>query len=98
DYKVTGVQTCALPIFMQQPDGHGEVDRVTVVDRDDLRCVRDGLAKAWRSFLRGEDEGAGFVHGMCGVERAACSHHGDERLLRPRSEERRVGKGCRSRE
>src|SRR5256885_2013755 len=81
DYKVTGVQTCALPICAEV---------ATDVERFE-RAAREGLASGDRSAL----------------EAAAALYRGD--LLpddpyeswadgpRDRSEERRVGKECRSR-
>src|SRR2546426_4406529 len=71
DYKVTGVQTCALPI-----SGHRHAPRVRPVDAGD-QVEQRGLARP-----RG-------------------AHEGEELPLRDverdRSEERRVGKECRSR-
>src|SRR5205807_3379178 len=66
DYKVTGVQTCALPISVRQ---------------------RARLAVALASGL--------LVIGLAGALSAHMAQ-GNEQLVR-RSEERRVGKECRSR-
>src|SRR3989454_5556822 len=68
DYKVTGVQTCALPIFAPDADG-------PVVTAD----ARGGALEEQLGALGGVD----LV-----VERLGA---------RGRSEERRVGKECRSR-
>src|SRR5256885_3961676 len=66
DYKVTGVQTCALPISYRHPVG----DRIRRIDDERVRGVDPG-----------EDLDLG----------AEIAPLGD------RSEERRVGKECRSR-
>src|SRR5205807_5235346 len=66
DYKVTGVQTCALPICPS-----------------DAEAQRAGLTR-----------GAAAVHG--GVDVVGLLEAGEAQRL-GRSEERRVGKECRSR-
>src|SRR5205807_9338875 len=71
DYKVTGVQTCALPIY-------GHDDDFFVGPIPELLPQRLAIGKRRRIE-------AGDVSGELVV------------LLRPRSEERRVGKECRSR-
>src|SRR5256885_7135310 len=78
DYKVTGVQTCALPI-----------------------CERAGRPRVQLAVLRARDEDRGDAGNQ------EDPTHGDEEAARPvvdrgraadkRSEERRVGKECRSR-
>src|SRR5256885_4345588 len=79
DYKVTGVQTCALPISEVVVE-----ERVEELGRDALgRSRRDARALARRRIVAARDERPQ------GDER-----DGDER---GRSEERRVGKECRSR-
>src|SRR3712207_8842029 len=77
DIGVTGVQTCALPIYaLGVADREGLDDRSPGVVADDVdRVEAEGVAEA------GEDVGVA-------VERE---------LLVVRSEERRVGKECRSR-
>src|SRR5205807_3849556 len=47
DYKVTGVQTCALPICQPSPDSSGLWNRATVgvVSVSDSRDYLDGLMK-----------------------------------------------------
>src|SRR5256885_12703298 len=73
DYKVTGVQTCALPIYRRR---RPERDR-------GLRRLPDALpALIVRDAVPGAEEGLRL--------RAVED-------LRDRSEERRVGKECRSR-
>src|SRR5256885_6758110 len=64
DYKVTGVQTCALPISVSR------------------QASRTHLGDFLRDACRLTGTHLGCEHGVCG----AC-----------RSEERRVGKECRSR-
>src|SRR5256886_4625677 len=80
DLTVTGVQTCALPIYL--------------------------LGVQWCSsiFPGRAPEGMVLLRAMCGGwHRAEVAGWDDERLLRAvraelqRSEERRVGKECRSR-
>src|SRR5688500_20309296 len=74
DYKVTGVQTCALPI-----SGIAEDGVIPALDADG----REQLAADFQAFAAGE-LAEDFL-----VRRA--------RQARRRSEERRVGKACRSR-
>src|SRR5256885_3864010 len=78
DYKVTGVQTCALPILR-------EIDsRPAIVQR-----VRLALSGDPRWTVLGNDP----------TRLAALAHLRDlkQQLAEIRSEERRVGKECRSR-
>src|SRR3712207_8105455 len=78
DIGVTGVQTCALPIFVALP---GEVaGRSPAIDHfEPLPDALDGVARR-SGYARHRD--------------AAVRPH---RAERARSEERRVGKECRSR-
>src|SRR2546426_8445579 len=71
DYKVTGVQTCALPI---SPFRHGYLRQYGVSASGGSTSRRYSVAAQWDGF--------GGVYGLPGSER---------------SEERRVGKECRSR-
>src|SRR3712207_8828830 len=72
DIGVTGVQTCALPIWM---------------NADERRCRRNSLDRINRSNrIRGD----GFT--VPGSQRCCAPEYQGER-----SEERRVGKECRSR-
>src|SRR5256885_3275620 len=80
DYKVTGVQTCALPIFAMQPDGGnnwlvGAIRRVSRTSPQEARVGIETLSRAPKVMKF-------RVRGL-----------GEE----TRSEERRVGKECRSR-
>src|SRR5256885_5413775 len=77
DYKVTGVQTCALPISHLCPANHS---------RD---VPRIGVSIAVESLTSRSFEG-GRAKGPLGLFWRTEAGHG-------RSEERRVGKECRSR-
>src|SRR5256885_8028665 len=80
DYKVTGVQTCALPICGQQRYENYPVfyrsNSPTQIDALTTRFARRDYFNFYRA--------------------GQCSEY-FPRVLRPRSEERRVGKECRSR-
>src|SRR5256885_15156672 len=88
DYKVTGVQTCALPIFrgVQFAVWAPSARRVSVVgdfNRWDGRVHpmrARGSSGLWEIFVPELTEGAIYKYEIVG-----------------RSEERRVGKECRSR-
>src|SRR5256885_8702582 len=81
DYKVTGVQTCALPIL---PDL--SFDPEVVAERDQMaRQIAASLSERELVCLRLRTEGMSY------------EEIGDTMQVRPRSEERRVGKECRSR-
>src|SRR5256885_3540343 len=81
DYKVTGVQTCALPIC-----GHGGLDSLAgrPCVRTGGRSVSPSAPRATRSLI------------VYRVVREPGRRSGIDRDLL-RSEERRVGKECRSR-
>src|SRR5256885_11654283 len=81
DYKVTGVQTCALPIF----DDHrrDQVHR----DAEDHRRSEHHAAVDSRSLARSGDQ----------PEDEAAADPARQSAENERSEERRVGKECRSR-
>src|SRR5256885_9135695 len=82
DYKVTGVQTCALPIsFWRAPEAH------TFLDRD------QALARA----AAGERVAVLFVDTFNGTFESENALAAARVLQAARSEERRVGKECRSR-
>src|SRR5256885_8391167 len=81
DYKVTGVQTCALPIS-QTPRRHD----ATLHDVDRRAFLRLGVAA-----------GAGALAAACGWDGGSLVRPGLWSISRVRSEERRVGKECRSR-
>src|SRR5256885_11367030 len=79
DYKVTGVQTCALPIFLAIHDATPGIE----YQNGEMACVGPG------DVFDG-------CHGKCQQIRHFL--WGNKAALHPfRSEERRVGKECRSR-
>src|SRR5687767_15200247 len=82
DKLVTGVQTCALPIFLHRPP---EADR----HRRPRRSVHEEVRRADRRCSQGCGEGEE------GSRRQEDSREEEGQL--ERSEERRVGKECRSR-
>src|SRR5205807_4199375 len=77
DYKVTGVQTCALPISSFSPP-----------------LPTGWFAPARRMLRRFRPRRSNFTPGLT---RMMPGPAGSSRLPRLRSEERRVGKECRSR-
>src|SRR2546426_7082460 len=82
DYKVTGVQTCALPIWAW----------ASPVRR------RTAGKPGGHPRRRAEEHGGGGAFGRGGGEgQPARSEARGRAALRLRSEERRVGKECRSR-
>src|SRR5256885_6771637 len=80
DYKVTGVQTCALPISIEQRAGCVELVLPYPAKREGVR--RNSLTP--------------FVTILGGQPQAAFEQRPSAGWV-PRSEERRVGKECRSR-
>src|SRR2546426_4696887 len=81
DYKVTGVQTCALPISAHGLDPASDLAHAAAAPRPHLRpdVVEDGHPRALGDPRQAE------------VELGEVDQHAQ------RSEERRVGKECRSR-
>src|SRR5258707_4076397 len=81
DIGVTGVQTCALPIYYP--------------------TFYEGLENLLGGFLAGVDDVLGlletFIEGRVVEHAVVLLHDRQHRLARCRSEERRVGKECRSR-
>src|SRR5690606_40683511 len=81
DFHVTGVQTCALPISRQRPS------------RDWLAFVKTARARQKiRHWIRQEEFESSVALGRDLLERELKK----ARKERPRSEERRVGKECRT--
>src|SRR5256885_12053728 len=78
DYKVTGVQTCALPI-----SADAERHRALPARADRMSVIENAI-KRLQAARAG---GAAFARGTAGTSGGAAR----------RSEERRVGKECRSR-
>src|SRR2546426_5024898 len=82
DYKVTGVQTCALPI--SRPPGHDRTEHLRA-QSGRVREAGEGAVRHGVHIRRGTDLPAEVGLRGRGIR------------LRLRSEERRVGKECRSR-
>src|SRR5256885_6217506 len=80
DYKVTGVQTCALPIFRVAVELVMRLAAERLDDREEDRREED-------------TEQGDAKHAAEDGDSEASAHLGPS----PRSEERRVGKECRSR-
>src|SRR5256885_3919335 len=80
DYKVTGVQTCALPICIADVGGK-------------LGQAGNLAHHAVRGFL----PVVGHLYRQHAPWRQLGEQAGYQRFMLPRSEERRVGKECRSR-
>src|SRR5688500_20026367 len=77
DYKVTGVQTCALPISLDDQrlvDAHEQSAKIAFKELETFAATRVRKHGSQRDRNTGNLAAAGFT----------------------RSEERRVGKGCRS--
>src|SRR5205807_4180043 len=87
DYKVTGVQTCALPIFASCPAS--EIESVVVSVAALARSSGDALPSL----------GSGGVFATCERSISAGDIQKPDQVVidRHRSEERRVGKECRCR-
>src|SRR5262249_59790981 len=85
DWSVTGVQTCALPIYRAGEAVRAEDQRVSAPERQrSLHLDLDLFGETQRSQ---DHVGARVVLGLRLAEDAAAYELGDER-----SEERRVGK------
>src|SRR5690606_40475287 len=85
DFHVTGVQTCALPIS----DTQTTTIRAAIHQRINARVIRNGPGPRIASSL--ENEGS---WDLCSVQPPSIIRC----LTSSRSEERRVGNECRSRE
>src|SRR2546430_5952456 len=79
DLTVTGVQTCALPIFERFID-----------TREDISRVLSSPIPRRQAFRIAASMAAGALFSVIGMQKTAVA-------LACRSEERRVGKECRSR-
>src|SRR5207245_6871886 len=91
DATVTGVQTCALPISLFYAGSrHPALSR-------ESQCRWFSLQPVTLLWLSGSTVPDGLLLWQHGVH-ADCPDLGSSFVLRPhaRSEERRVGKGCRS--
>src|SRR5205807_7166681 len=91
DYKVTGVQTCALPILIKVNEHHR---KLVPESRGAVNLALQHLVEMPRieqaSAIVGDGEFLDFLHRL-GVL------NGNGRVVTNRSEERRVGKECRYR-
>src|SRR2546426_5824828 len=82
DYKVTGVQTCALPILIHRAALHAQGGAGGVVHSGEHQRSSSGsISSAWGTRSTPLVPGMRMSHSMSDT----------------RSEERRVGKECRSR-
>src|SRR5690606_40739504 len=90
DFHVTGVQTCALPIYDAEARRHG-----LVVAASAARPSRSGR-RTPSGGRRGDREDVGDRAGPPGGADVLLGG-GCSRAVRERSEERRVGKECRER-
>src|SRR5690606_40785863 len=91
DFHVTGVQTCALPIL----DGFAarHPDRLQII-----RAADTGQADALNTgFARADGDLLGWLNADDRLAEGALARLRQTALMEPRSEERRVGKECRSR-
>src|SRR5205823_10072590 len=93
DKLVTGVQTCALPIFLPDLRGYGDSSLPEAGPNNinfSFRAMAQDMVEVMEQlgyisyFVAGHDRGARTTHRM-------CLDHAE------RSEERRVGKECRAR-
>src|SRR5690606_40477402 len=97
DFHVTGVQTCALPIFRQRV-------RIGTADQQIVDTVYGAMGRVQCTIVRMNPATWGTVLGSCpstaavgpnGPDRITYNHY--DALGRVRSEERRVGEGWRGR-
>src|SRR5205807_4987779 len=92
DYKVTGVQTCALPISISLGR---QTDMATNID------IINELKKAYAMELETVENYLANSIDLDGVRaeeiKKALAGDIEEELMHARSEERRVGKECRGR-
>src|SRR5205807_6771209 len=97
DYKVTGVQTCALPISLRF-SARNRWKRVSIafISRTDLLPLQSGHFEAILVPAPREVDDHDIILRPPGGDPHAFDH-GVRRFQRRRSEERRVGKECRSR-
>src|SRR5256885_12194827 len=80
DYKVTGVQTCALPIYRLDSLARNRLAEVP-------KQFHDILRKTVHVLVSSQSERGDLIRSRCAAQPE----------IDPRSEERRVGKECRSR-
>src|SRR5207302_3200928 len=88
DFHVTGVQTCALPIYKDGPMSNTATETLSVVVEREIFSAGKDLARAHTTTPD---------RGVADEERLqACRGPPFQSSRRLRSEERRVGKECRS--
>src|SRR5262249_56768545 len=91
DWSVTGVQTCALPICLADASAplicSGYQQRISQSAKGNLMQIKGAEASAKRGAIN-DCSGSHSVIRQCPF---------NVRLVQKRSEERRVGKECRSR-
>src|SRR5205807_3537369 len=87
DYKVTGVQTCALPISFRGSGGLWNGHRVEEVATPEAWDANPTLV--WRFYSQRRRDAR--------VAQPNAAHYALAEIEQRRSEERRVGKECRSR-
>src|SRR5207249_6725093 len=92
DRNVTGVQTCALPIWTREEEFAWSPSRPEAVLEIAAGLGADGRIVSWRYVEHTN------VHTAAGLDPGVLGVTSGRNALSPyRSEERRVGKGCRSR-
>src|SRR5690606_41015491 len=94
DFHVTGVQTCALPIYLFGESGFGVIANYTTVDGN---VKYDDQSLDEQFALLGLSDSANLVgfYDKDGLQ-ARIAYNWRDTFLVSRSEERRVGKECRS--
>src|SRR5690606_40824540 len=90
DFHVTGVQTCALPIYSFGPQQVGAMMTY-------LNAINRGGPKEWEQAEQALSKELEWLRGKLGKPVGADPLAAHPDLKADRSEERRVGKGCRSR-
>src|SRR5690606_39727184 len=97
DFHVTGVQTCALPISNWRTVSRiGEDIERRLTEHPDappVLCISGHGITTWGQNLSQARDRAECLEALCEL----LLRTGGEIVFRPRSEERRVGKGCRCR-
>src|SRR2546429_6267695 len=94
DVAVTGVQTCALPIWLLERAGHPKPEEPVLHGREGRAPRASGGPRA-RATL--PDGGGIYRRERPRDHRTDAEQRRRHRPLQERSEERRVGKECRSR-
>src|SRR5207302_5233719 len=87
DFHVTGVQTCALPIFNERLSAVWTASREEIEEAGNLSSAMDALLAEFVLALKGAEDAR-----MAGVSVAEDKAAKRASQLADRSEERRVGK------